>query len=200
MVDGVTFKQWSSCAWGHPALHALRQVVSGNGFDAQQIADIKVFTFHEGWRLSQRQPDSTEAAQFSIKWPMAALILDGQVGPDQVLERRFNDEAARALSEKIEIIQDPEVERMYRLFCTRPDEHPDARFASRVEITLTDGRTLDSGLVDRGVTTLSDAQLEEKFRWLAGYVLDQTRIDQLVDMVWSFDTVPAVTELTHLLK
>lgn len=200
MVEGVTFKRWSSCAWGHPAMYATLKVVEENDVQVKEIVHLRVHTFHEGWRLSQRRPESTEEAQFSIKWPLATLLLDGQVGPDQVLERRFNDEAVKALVDKIEIVQDPEVERMYRLFCTSVDQDPDARFTSRVEIALTDGRVLDSGLVDRGDTRLDDAALEKKFRWLTGYVLDGEKIAQLVCMAWEFDSVSSVKDLTRLLQ
>jgi 2-methylcitrate dehydratase PrpD len=199
MVEGVTFKQWSSCAWGHPAMYATQKVMSENGLRPEQIDRLTVYTFHEAWRLSQRQPSSTEEAQFSIRWPLAALLLDGRVGPDQVLAERFDDSGVRAMVERIEIVQDPEVERMYRLFCTELGRNPDARFTSRVEVTLDDGRIIDSGLVDREVIRLDDAQLEAKFRWLAGHVLDESSVERLVDMAWTFDRVPAVSELTRLL-
>ncbi len=199
MVDGVSFKRWSSCAWGHPAMFATLKLMDENEFQPEAITYLKVFTFHEGWRLSQRQPESTEEALFSIKWPLATLLLDGLVGPDQVLERRFNDETVRALVDKIEIIQDPKVERMYRLFCTTVDDHPDARFTSRVEIGLDDGRVLQSGSVDREDIRFDDAGLEEKFRWVTRYVLDEARIDQLVRMAWEFDGLDSVQGLTQLL-
>jgi 2-methylcitrate dehydratase PrpD len=200
MVDGVSFKRWSSCAWGHPALFATLKLVAENDFQPEAIAYLKVYTFHEGWRLSQRQPESTEEAQFSIKWPLATLLLDGEVGPDQVLERRFEDETVRALVEKIEIIQDPEIERMYRLFCTSVDDYPDARFTSRVEIGLNDGRILDSGSVDRDDIRLDDAALEEKFHWVTGYVLGEGKINQLVQIAWKFDSLASTREFTRLLK
>jgi 2-methylcitrate dehydratase PrpD len=199
MVEGVSYKQWSSCAWGHPAMSATLKLVEENGLRPEEIAYVKVHTFHEAWRLSQHLPASTEEAQFSIKWPLATLLLDGEVGPDQVLERRFNDETVIALVNKIEIIQDPEVERMYRLFCTSVDDHPDARFTSRVEIGLTDGRVLFSDSADREDIRLDDAALEEKFRWVTGYVLNEAKIEQLVPLVWAFDSQDSVQDLTQLL-
>jgi hypothetical protein len=41
--------------------------------------------------------------------------------------------------------------------------------------------------------------VEEKFRWLAGHVLDGDRVDALVDVVWHFEAVSDVRKLTRLL-
>ena len=41
--------------------------------------------------------------------------------------------------------------------------------------------------------------MEEKFRWMAEFVLDEARIDKLVDMLWDFENIPNVRELTAML-
>jgi len=199
MIEGISRKRWCSCAWGHPAFEAALKVIEEHGVQVEEIAHIKVHTFHQAWRLSQRHPESTEEAQFSVKWPLAALLLDGEVGPNQILQHRLGDETVKALADKIEIVEDPEVDRMYQLLHNNVDS-PDARFTSRVEITLTDGRTLDSGIVERIANRWDQASLEKKFRWITGYVLDNEMIDQLVEIVWKFDGVLNVRDLTRLLQ
>jgi 2-methylcitrate dehydratase PrpD len=198
MVDGIRFKCWSSCGWSHAALLAALQAVEKNDVQVEAIAHIKVYTYHQGWRLWQGHPRSTEEAQFSIKWPLATLLLDGEVGPDQVLERRLDDEAVKALVDRIEILEDPEIDRWYQ-FVHNGVDSPDARTTSRVEITLVDGRILDSGVVDRAAIAWDDVSLEEKFRWITGYVLDDERIEKLVSMVWEFENLSDVKELTQIL-
>jgi 2-methylcitrate dehydratase PrpD len=198
MAEGVGIKRWCSCGWGHAAFVATLKVVEENHVRIEEITHIKVHTFHEGWRLLQRHPQTTEEAQFSIKWPLATLLLDGEVGPNQILEHRLGDERVKALADKIEIVEDPEIERMYRLAHDGVDS-PDAYFAGRVQITLTDGRTFDSGIVDRGAYQWDESSLEQKFRWITAYVLDDEKIDQLVRMAWEFDSVSSVKELTRLL-
>jgi 2-methylcitrate dehydratase PrpD len=199
MAEGLWFKRWSCCAWGHPACLAALKVVEENDVQVGEIAHLKVQVFHEGWRLSQRYPESTEEAQFSIKWPLATLLLDGKIGPDQVLEHRFDDERVTELVEKIEIVEDAEINRMYQLSWKGVDS-PDARFTSRVEIILKDGRVLDSGLADRDSIQWDEASLEDKFHWVTGYVLDGAKREQLVSMVWEFDSLANVKELTRLLR
>jgi 2-methylcitrate dehydratase PrpD len=199
MAEGLWFKRWSCCAWGHPACLAALKVVEENDVKVDEITHLKVQVFHEGRRLSQRYPESTEEAQFSIKWPLATVLLDGRIGPDQVLEHRFEDERVKTLVEKIEIVEDAEINRMYQLSWKGVDS-PDARFASRVEITLDDGRVLDSGLADRDSIQWDEPSLEEKFHWVTGYVLDEPKREQLVSMAWEFDSLADVKELTRLLR
>jgi 2-methylcitrate dehydratase PrpD len=199
MVDGIRFKRWSCCGWSHAALLAALQVVEENDIQVEAIAHITVYTYHQGWRLWQRHPRSTEEAQFSIKWPLATLLLDREVGPDQVLESRLDDEAVKALVDKIEILEDPEIDRWYQFVHNGVDK-PDALVTSRVAITLVDGRMLDSGIVDRAAIEWDDAALEEKFRWITGYVLDDERIERLVTMVWEFENLSSVKELTQVLR
>jgi 2-methylcitrate dehydratase PrpD len=199
MIEGVSRKRWCSCAWGHPSFVAALKLREAHVFSVDDITGIQVYTFHEAWRLSQRYPESTEEAQFSVKWPLAALLVDGEVGPDQVLESRLGDVRLRALSDKIDIIEDPEIDRMYRLVDDTVDEQY-GLMTSRVVINLADGRTLDSGIVERGAHDWDEASLERKFHWITSYAIDQGTRDRLANMVWEFDRVASVKELTTLLQ
>ena len=70
-------------------------------------------------------------------------------------------------------------------------------------VRLEDGRTLDSGIVSdacRIAARGDEERLERKFRWLTAYVLEQDRIDRLLEMLWHFDEVSDVGELTSLLR
>jgi hypothetical protein len=72
-----------------------------------------------------------------------------------------------------------------------------------VVISLEDGRILDSGQVSdacRIAASGHEARLEKKFRWLTGYVLEGDRIERLLEMLWHFDEVADVGELTSLLR
>lgn len=194
MADWVFYKEWASCAWGHAAGVAALKLLNEWNIEPDQIAKVNVRTFQEAANLYQGYPRTTEEAQFSVKWPLACLILDRELGPDQILESRFTDPAVLQLFDRIEIITDPEVDRLYKEL-----KAMDLRMHSAVEITLKDGRCFDSGIVERGADRYSEEDLEKKFRRLAAYVIEPAVIDQLVQMVWSFDQLADVRELTTLL-
>ena len=73
----------------------------------------------------------------------------------------------------------------------------------RVLIRFENGSAIDSGVVTESCRIGArgdEERLEEKFRWLTGYVLEQDRIDQLLEMLWHFEEVSDVRELTTLLR
>jgi 2-methylcitrate dehydratase PrpD len=195
MADWVFHKEWASCAWGHAAGVAALKLLDEHSIEFAQIKAIRVKTFEEAVSLYQGYPSTTEEAQFSVKWPLACLIIDRELGPDQVLEKRFSDPQVRALFDKIEMIADPEVNKLYEEM-----KEMDLRMHSAVEITLQDGRAFYSGLVERGADRYSDEDLEKKFRKLAAFVAEPGTVDKVVDLVRNFDRVNDMRELTEYLK
>lgn len=195
MSDWVFYKDWASCAWGHAAGVAALKLLDQFRINPAEIESVRVKTFEEAAQLCHDYPTTTEEAQFSIKWPLACLILDRELGPDQVLEKRFSDPNVLALFDKIEMVVDPEISRLYEEM-----KEMDLRMHSAVVITLKDGRTFDSGVVERGADRYNEKDLEHKFRKLAAYVTDPGIIDKLVDMVWNFEQIENVRELTDLIQ
>jgi hypothetical protein len=72
-----------------------------------------------------------------------------------------------------------------------------------VTITLHDGRSFQSGIVEGNINFpqqgWDEERLEAKFRWLAGQVIDEASVEAVVDLIWNFDQVTAVGKLTRLL-
>jgi 2-methylcitrate dehydratase PrpD len=169
-------------------------------WDVEDIAAIRVEGHHWTAVLHTAHPTTTEEAQFSVKWPLAAYLVDGEVGPDQILESRFGDASINALVDKIELVESEELDDLYRPSFEGGDT---GLSASRVMIRLEDDRTLDSGLVSDACRIKArgdEERLEQKFRWLTGYVLEEDQIDPLLKMLWRFDAVQDVRELTSLLR
>jgi len=200
MLQGVDFKQYCSCGWGHHAIAAVQRLQREQSWDVEDIASIRVEGHHWTAVLHTAHPTTTEEAQFSVKWPLAAYLIDGEVGPDQILETRFGDQSVKALVDKIELVESEELDDLYRPGFESGDEDMSA---SRVVICLKDGKTLDSGPVSDScrIRARGDEQrLEKKFRWLTGYVLELERIDRLLEMLWHFEMLADVGELSALLR
>jgi len=200
MVEGLAWKRYACCAWIHAALKGAEQLLREHGFRAEDIDHIRVEAFHEAVRLGAELPTTTEEAQFNMAWPLAALLTDGEVGPAQTLERGLSDPQIQDLARRIELVETEELSRLYRL-ATRGD--PRGKYASRVTIVLRDGTALDSGPVEGDINypqrCWDRKGLEGKFRWLARPVLDETRIDALIDMIRRFEDIENVRQLTRLL-
>jgi 2-methylcitrate dehydratase PrpD len=200
MADGLAWKGYACCAWDHAAMKGADELVKDHKIHPEQIDRVYVEAPHVTVRLGTTLPTTTEEAQFSLGWPLAALLVDGEVGPAQMLEHRFEDPQIRAMAERIEVVETEEMNTLYKR-AERGD--PQGRYAARVTITLKDGRILETGIVEGNINFPQQGwdqdRLEEKFRWLTQQVLDQAQVEELVDLVWRFDQVPDVHALTTLL-
>jgi 2-methylcitrate dehydratase PrpD len=200
ILDGVSFKRYCSCGWGHHAIVAVQKLQREHDWDVEDIAAIRVEGHHWTAVLHTAHPTTTEEAQFSVKWPLAAFLIDGEVGPDQILETRFDDANINALVDKIELVESEELDDLYRPIFEGKE---DGSSVSRVVIRLKDGATLDSGLVPEACRfgpRGDEAGLEQKFRWLTRYVLEEDRLDPLLEMLWHFDELQDVGEFVALLQ
>jgi 2-methylcitrate dehydratase PrpD len=202
MVEGVAWKaaRYACCGWAHAGVEGAARLVREHAIDLVDIARITVAASESTVRLGTRLPVTTEEAQFNQAWPVAAMLVDGEIGPAQTLEARLSDPRIRELAAKVEVVEDEEMERLCQLYA---QGDPAGRFASTVTIELRDGRAFDSGLVDGGLRFpqpgWDEAVMEEKFRWATGFVLPKGKIDALVGMLWRFETAPSVRDLVAAL-
>jgi 2-methylcitrate dehydratase PrpD len=198
MVEGVAWKpaRYACCGWAHAGVEGARRLVQEHCIAVDDIARIVVAGSNSTVRLGTRLPTTTEEAQFNQAWPLAAMLADGEIGPAQMLEARLADPRIRALAAKVQVVEDAEMERLCRLF---EQGDPAGRFASKVTITLRDGRSFDSGLVDGGLRfpqpDWDEARMGDKFRWVVGFVLAEARIDALLTILWRLEQVQSACEL-----
>ncbi|MBW2611817.1 MAG: MmgE/PrpD family protein [Deltaproteobacteria bacterium] len=203
MVDGVGWKMknYACCGWAHAGVEGAYDLVQENDIALDDIERIVVEAFHETVRLGTRLPATTEEAQFNLAWPVAAMLVDGEIGPDQTLEHRLSDPKIRDMAQKIEVVESDELNELCRLY--RAGD-PKGCFGSIVNIKLKDGREYTSGIKDGGMTV--EAQewtretMAEKFCWLAETVMVPDKIDEILDMAWHLDEIDSVRELTEKKK
>jgi 2-methylcitrate dehydratase PrpD len=197
IAEGIAWKRYACCAWDHAAILGTDQLMEEHGFGAQDIVHVRVETFHETVRLGTELPSTTEEAQFNLAWPLAAYIVDGEVGPNQVLEHALDREDIRNLAQRIEVVETDELNRLYHLAC---QGDPQGKYVSKVIIELVDGQMVETGHVEGEINfpqmTWDDQSLEEKFRWLTGHVLEEEQIDDLVELIWTFEDLSDVHDLT----
>jgi 2-methylcitrate dehydratase PrpD len=133
-----------------------------------------------------QHPVSALDTKFSYFHAIAVALIDGEALPQQFNDEKAKDPVIHGLRDKITVSEDPSL----------------PRGTAVVTMTLTDGTTY-SERVDHPTGTaenpLSDAQVEEKFRGLAGTVLPADRVDRATQLLWEFEKAPDATELLALL-
>lgn len=203
MVEGVVWKAqgYACCGWAHAAVEGARKLAETHRLDPRMIRKIRIDTFQDAAALGTRLPKTTEEAQFNLAWPVAAVLVDGEIGPEQTLEHRLGDERIQELAGKIEVHVSEELNELYRLF-VKGD--PRGRFASEVTIDLSDGDSLRSGRVDGGLSFpqpgWDEGVMEQKFHWLVDPVLGSRRASRLVELVLGFERLSSVRNLIDLVQ
>lgn len=183
-------KPYAACRWGQPAVAGALAIVRENRIDPDRIGRIRVRTFAAAARLPKVHPKTTEDAQYSLAFPVAAAILDGEVGPAQVLPPRLNDRRLLRLLDRV---------------TTDVSLAFDAAFPGKtiaeVSITMVDGSVYHSGPVEAiwepADALPSDETLETKFRWLTSPVIGEENAAELARLIWEFDQCPSIDALLN---
>src|SRR5262249_26038887 len=92
------FKAYPVCRWAQPAIEAVVSLQRQHRFNADAVDHIQINTFHEGTRLSTRCPVSSDEAQYSLPFPVAAILVRGQLGAAEVMGDALHDPSILRLS------------------------------------------------------------------------------------------------------
>ncbi len=172
-------KPYPICRWAHAAIDGARQLQQRHGFSHEAIEQIDIATFSESAELNLDVPTDTTIAQYSINWPVAAMLVRGRVGVAEVLPSSFDDPLIGALTARCKVGVDPVIDAAF----------PQKRLA-RVAITLKDGSVHESGLVTASggpEPQPGEAEVIAKFRTFAGSALSPGRLAQIEAAVLGCD-------------
>jgi 2-methylcitrate dehydratase PrpD len=163
------FKAYPVCRWAQPAIEAALALQRAHGFAAADVVAVAIESFREAIALGSgcAVPRTTEDAQYSLSYPVAAALVFGAVGLPELEPVALADPQVRRLLALMSLREDAGYTRLF----------PGERWA-RVQVTLVDGRTLVSAPERaRGnpENPLTDDAMERKFRALAEPALGVAR-------------------------
>jgi 2-methylcitrate dehydratase PrpD len=185
------FKPYSACRWAQPAVEGALKIQRENGLSPSDIAAIRVKTFTEAAALNCTCPANTEEAQYNMAFPVAAALLDGEVGPAQVLPPRLFDPDIRSLMDRIGVTT-----------ADRFDREFPARALAEIVIETVDGRSIKSGVMsakwDAAGGFPTDAELAAKFLWLVEPILGKDRASTIAETVWDFERLDGLKGLIEM--
>ena len=179
------------CRWAQPAVHAALALRAEHGVEPAAIEAIEVASFAEAVRLVARHPRTTEEAQYSLPYPVAAALARGTVGPDEIAGDALRDPIIGALADRVTMRERPGLSALFP-----------ARRVAEVTLRLRDGRTFASGPTEaRGdpEAPLGADAIRGKFRRYAEPVLGRERTDAVgrcVEGLWDGEA----GELVRLLR
>ncbi len=165
------FKPYPVCRWAQPPTEATLQVCREHNLSAADVQHIEVHTFHEAVRLATASPSNTEQAQYSLPYPVAAALVHGTLGPEQVANDALGDPEVQRIAQSIQLIE-----------CDEYNAEFPAKRIAHVIVQTTDGQRYESAATEaRGdpEAPLSDQEIAYKFKHYTQPVLGAVRSTQV---------------------
>lgn len=103
------FKLYPVCRWAQPAVEAVAAIMRRHAVQADAIERVEIRTFAAGVRLGTNPPRSTEEAQYALGFPVAAYLVRGRIGADEVSDAGLEDPAILSMLERIDLAEDPDL-------------------------------------------------------------------------------------------
>jgi 2-methylcitrate dehydratase PrpD len=193
ILNDMSFKPYSCCRWQHPALDCIRQIKQEKNLEPSDVQKIIVHSFY--WVKSQEvyEPVSVVDAQFCIPYTAAMVLMGYKPGPGWYAPEHLHNKEIIDLAAKLSVHVDPELDRIY----VQENE-----LAAKVEvITMTGERLVRLVRIALGDprNPLTQQAVEDKFRNQASYVLGDTEISEVVEMISDFENLDTIDDLMALL-
>ena len=195
-IERCGMKAFPTEALTHTPISAVLDIVTENDLSPDDVATVRIRSLARAADIladpSKYDPRSKETADHSLPYVIAAAIVDRQMTPAQLTPEKIMDPTIRAQLRKVQVIADPEIEKVFPAL-QRVD----------VEIDTADGRTFSTRLdYPKGDprNPLTDAEIEAKFDSLAAPVLTDGAMARLKEAVWNLEQQGSVTELMALAK
>ncbi len=189
-------KAFPTEALTHTPISAVLDLVKSNDLHPEQVQKIQIRSLARAADIlsdpSKYDPRTKETADHSLPYVIAAALVDRQVTPAQFTMERIMDRKIREQLNKVEVVADPEIEKVFP-----------ALQRVIVHIDTTDGRSFNKQLdYPKGDprNRLTDQEIEEKFAALADGVLSEGAQKRVKDTVWNLERVGSVSDLIALME
>jgi 2-methylcitrate dehydratase PrpD len=191
MVATTGFKPHTGCRHVHACVDATQQLLQQGRPPLDEIVAIEVGSYlgavTPDFRVNPH-PQDAEAAGYSLPATVAVVLARGSW-----------------YREDVEAFDQPEIRRLWPLVKVYLDEEIEAAYPAKngcvVRVTTRDGRRFE-GRVDYAKgepeNMLTDAELEAKFRRVAGDLLPAAQIDRLLDTVAQLESLSDIGALVRL--
>lgn len=195
MIGETHIKALPVCYHGQSPVEAAIGMQSR--VDPGQIETIEIDTYATAVMMmgadpSRWAPKTRETADHSLPYCVSVALLDGKVTNESFSDARLADPAIARLMAKVKVLEDAKLSALY------PDGSP-----GRVTLRMQSGETLVEELrypKGHAKSVMTDAEVEAKFRGLAGARLGERGCDAVLRAVWQLDEAKDVgRELVALL-
>jgi 2-methylcitrate dehydratase PrpD len=192
-IMDIYFKPYTACRHTHGAAQATLDLIKEYEFRIDEIEALDVDTYGIGViAVGKGVPENGTfvSAQFSIPYVVAACLMDRKLGPAQLTEKRIADPDIIALSKKVTVKMDDELNKLY------PE-----KTSSRVTIRLKGGGTLIKQVdLPKGDprSPMEAVDVTDKLKEFSG-ARDKVKINRTIELVMDLESLGSLRELAGLI-
>jgi 2-methylcitrate dehydratase PrpD len=192
-IMDIYFKPYTACRHTHGAAQATLDLIKEYEFRIDEIEALDVDTYGIGViAVGKGVPENGTfvSAQFSIPYVVAACLMDRKLGPAQLTEKRIADPDIIALSKKVTVKMDDELNKLY------PE-----KTSSRVTIRLKGGGTLIKQVdLPKGDprSPMDAVDVTDKLKEFSG-ARDKVKINRTIELVMDLESLGSLRELAGLI-
>lgn len=188
-ILNVDRKPYACCRSIHPSIDAVLALRKQHVFSPLSIAKINVRTYE----VAVKQcgvifyPSNTSEAKFSMRFGIAAALLDGAAGQEQFSDEKINSREVKELAGKVGVIEDESFTAYYP-----------GKWGCSVEVEMVDGKKLEKTVMDASgsvTNPLSDEQLISKFTALAEKTLGKEKCRKVIEIFRTIEHIPAIPSI-----
>jgi 2-methylcitrate dehydratase PrpD len=179
LVTDTHYKPYPCCRWSHPSIDAAAELMTRHALSHYDIASVEIKTFHNATRLAGHTPVSADEFAYSIAFPVACMIVRGQVGVPELEVATLKDPEILRISTSITLINDPHLTQI-----------SDGKRWAKVSIVMRDGSRHEADpRTPRGDNDLplSDAEITEKFHLFSDPILGSKTALLIETFCFGFD-------------
>jgi len=194
----TAFKPYPGCRFTHAVIDLGLDLLSEKGIRASEIESVLVRVYKTDILNYISRPATPVIAQFSVPYLLATAFVHGCVTLEHLTEKAIRDPEVLALSDRIQVIEDPEFTKRYPAF-----------YSTEVSLKLKSGKELTSFRdCPRGdpeapeySKTLGrfEKEIESKFRDLLALTPFAKNGDQILAAVNEMPEASTVHALTGLI-
>ncbi len=175
-------------------LEATLTLVKKHDIKPEDVAEVRIkagprVCEHTADAATHKYAKNVETAGHSTHYLTAVAILDRQVKPEQFSDEKLRDPRLRELIDKIFIEPDPKLEEKYSS-------------GGAAEITTKKGQKYRCEVLrpkGHPMNPMTDADVEEKFRSMAGKFMGEKQMKNVVDTIFNLEKLDDIGKLLKLL-
>jgi len=196
MVEDDSIKPYPCCRSCHASIDATRALVKEDNIKPWDVESVNTYVGPYTFKISKpvqikQNPPNSVAAQFSIPWSLANVIIHHKLELDHFAENNLRNQDVLKLAHRVIVKLDPQLSKVGE------------REPAVVEIKTKEGIVYSKRIdytLGSPKNPLSKEELIEKFRSCAGFTAKPVSKENLLQVIQMINSLENITDVCQIIR